>query len=110
MRILTIAALLTALIFAAGCGKKAHKPDDDKAATTEAADKGNEGHTADKGAVAAADAVSLTAAGAKFDPPLEKAQVPAGAWYCDMGTAHYASTEKKDGKCPLCHMDLKHKE
>ena len=58
----------------------------------------------------AADTVSLTAAGSKFDPPLEIAQLPAGAWYCDMGTSHYAGTDKKDGKCPLCHMDLKHKQ
>ena len=111
MRILTILTVLTALLLATGCGKKAEEPAADKAGATESADKGHEGQMADKGAAAAPapGAVSITAAGSKFDPPLEIAQVPAGAWYCDMGTAHYACTEKKDGKCPLCKMDLKQK-
>lgn len=53
--------------------------------------------------------VSITAAGVELDPPAEKDQIPDGAWYCDMGTVHYAATEKHDGKCPLCKMDLVHK-
>lgn len=53
--------------------------------------------------------VTLTAAGVKLDPPADKEQIPDGAWYCDMGTVHYAATEKHDGICPLCSMDLVHK-
>ena len=46
--------------------------------------------------------------GAKFDPPIEKAQVPEGAWYCDMGTVHYGQMHEGDAKCPLCNMKLVH--
>ena len=53
--------------------------------------------------------VALTAAGVKIDPPAALDQLPDGAWYCDMGTAHFGATEKNDGKCPLCGMDLQHK-
>ena len=53
--------------------------------------------------------VKLTAKGEKFDPPIEKSAVPDGAWFCDMGTVHYARSEEGDGKCPVCKMDLKHK-
>ena len=28
------------------------------------------------------------------------------AWSCDMGKVHYARTEKGDGICPLCKMQL----
>lgn len=48
-------------------------------------------------------------AGTKHDPPIAKADVPDGHWYCDMGTVHYSRAAKGDGKCPLCHMDLKQK-
>lgn len=52
--------------------------------------------------------VSLTASGVQLDPPAEKDQIPDGAWFCDMGTVHFASTEKNDGICPLCSMELVH--
>lgn len=42
----------------------------------------------------------------RFDPPIEPDQVPDGAWYCDMGTVHYASPEQGDGTCPICGMQL----
>lgn len=48
--------------------------------------------------------------GKKFDPPVEKAAIPDGAYICDMGTVHYARLDKGDGRCPLCHMHLKHME
>lgn len=53
--------------------------------------------------------VTLSAPGNKFDPPVRPSQIPANAWYCDMGTVHYASMDKGDGKCPICHMGLKQK-
>ncbi len=52
--------------------------------------------------------VELAAAGAKFDPAIKPEQLPDGAWYCDMGTVHWAAAEKpEDGKCPECGMALK---
>ncbi len=50
--------------------------------------------------------VEVTAEGTSFDPPVTADRIPEGAWYCDMGTAHYAATDKGDGACPLCGMDL----
>ncbi len=55
--------------------------------------------------------VEVPAEGKEYDPPVEKARVPGGAWICDMGTVHWASTEKpEDGKCPVCGMQLKKHE
>lgn len=54
-------------------------------------------------------AIEVSAKGTTFDPPIEVEQVPEGAYYCDMGTVHYARTEKGDGTCALCGMALKHK-
>lgn len=53
--------------------------------------------------------VAVTAAGAKLEPPVVAARIPEGAWYCDMGKVHYARTEKGDGICPLCKMQLTQK-
>ena len=55
------------------------------------------------------DLVALTPAGVKLEPPVVAARIPAGAWYCDMGKVHYARTEKGDGTCPLCKMQLTQK-
>lgn len=52
--------------------------------------------------------VEVAAAGTKFEPAVQAEQLPAGAWYCDMGTVHWAGTDKPDdGKCPECGMELK---
>lgn len=62
----------------------------------------------DEAKEAPAEKIELTAAGAKLDPPVKPEQLPDGAWYCDMGTVHWAATEKpEDGKCPVCGMALK---
>lgn len=53
--------------------------------------------------------VEVTAEGANLDPAAELSQIPDGAYYCDMGTSHYARSEKGDNTCPRCGMDLKHK-
>lgn len=60
--------------------------------------------------VGAEDPVEVAAAGTKFDPPVSKGQIPEGAWYCDMGSVHYARRDKGDGKCALCGMKLKQAE
>lgn len=53
--------------------------------------------------------VEVAAKGTNFDPPVEIASLPAGAWYCDMGKSHYARMEKGDATCPRCKMKLHHK-
>lgn len=51
--------------------------------------------------------VEISAEGTRFDPPVGVEQIPAGAYYCDMGgSVHYASTEAGDGSCPVCGMFL----
>lgn len=65
----------------------------------------------DKGAAAeAAATVEVAVDGTNFEPPVDPATLPAGAWYCDMGTTHYAAMEKGEDKCPICGMALTLKE
>jgi YHS domain-containing protein len=61
-----------------------------------------EGQAAD--AAPAGPMVEVLAEGSRYAPPVEKAQIPEGAWICDMGTVHYASLS--EGTCPLCNMRL----
>ena len=58
---------------------------------------------------AAPTEMKLTAEGQEFKPPVQPAAIPGGSWYCDMGTVHYARSEKGDNTCPLCKMTLKEK-
>ena len=53
--------------------------------------------------------MALTPEGKKFDPPVKSEALPDGAWYCDMGTVHYARSEMGDHTCPVCKMKLKEK-
>ncbi|MEQ9077687.1 MAG: hypothetical protein RLP09_27745 [Sandaracinaceae bacterium] len=50
--------------------------------------------------------MQLEADGSRFDPAIQAEQVPDGAWYCDMGTVHYAAPTQGDGSCPICGMRL----
>lgn len=52
--------------------------------------------------------VEVSADGTHFDPAVAKAELPEGAYYCDMGTVHYARMEKGDNECPVCGMKLSH--
>jgi len=54
--------------------------------------------------------VEVPAEGKKFAPPVRVEQLPAGAWYCDMGTVHWAQMNEGNHTCPLCKMDLKQKK
>ncbi len=54
--------------------------------------------------------MEVPAEGKEFDPPVEVAQLPEGAYYCDMGTVHYARMEEGDNTCALCHMKLTKKQ
>lgn len=51
----------------------------------------------------------IPAAGARFAPPVKVDEIADGAWYCDMGTVHYAQRDAGDKTCKLCKMKLKHK-
>jgi hypothetical protein len=86
------AVVLTMGLALVGCGKKeSEKP---SAGTT---------------APAASGAVAVPDDGKKFDPPIKPEQLPSKAWYCDMGTVHYARIHEGDKTCPLCQMKLKQK-
>ncbi|MEN8164504.1 MAG: hypothetical protein ABFS37_10280 [Acidobacteriota bacterium] len=50
--------------------------------------------------------VEVTAEGTVFDVPVQPEQIPDGAWYCDMGTVHYAQLDEGEGTCPTCGMQL----
>ena len=54
----------------------------------------------------AGNMVTVAVDGSEFEPPVEIGQIPAGAWYCDMGTVHYARMTRGDGACPRCGMTL----
>lgn len=53
--------------------------------------------------------VTVSAKGQEFKPPIKPEELPDGAWYCDMGTVHWAQMEEGDHTCPLCKMQLKQK-
>lgn len=104
---------LTLSLVTFGCDKKeADEPA--KAEATEKTDEAKpEAQAADKAEEPTKKTeklamVEVAKEGTKFDPPVEREQIPEGAWYCDMGTVHWASMEKpEDGRCPECHMMLK---
>ena len=121
-RLLFITMMLVALV-AMGCEKK--EAEKAKAEGTEATqEEGKEEAKAEEGAAEPEAApttgesaegeklamVEVSKEGTKFDPPVKPEQIPAGAWYCDMGTVEYARMEKGDGKCPTCGMFLKEKK
>ncbi|MEZ4460581.1 MAG: hypothetical protein R3E66_12815 [bacterium] len=105
-----IAPILVALIMV-GCDKPAEQPQEPAATATqaEAVVAAPSEAAPEKAAESGASMVTVTAEGTTFDPPVKPEQIPAGAWYCDMGTVEYASLEKGDGKCPKCGMMLKQK-
>ena len=91
-----IFTLLLAASLIAGC--------DQKPKTSDTADEPPLGEPVDLDKL---PKVEVPEDGIKFDPSIPVAQLPDGAWTCDMGDlSHYAAMDKKDGKCPVCHMDL----
>ncbi|QDG49491.1 hypothetical protein FIV42_01675 [Persicimonas caeni] len=120
-RILTILCLALTLV-AVGCDKaradnhahdeaNAEAPaeqkagDDEEAKPEEAKQEEAKQEEAKQGEL---EQVEVAKAGQKFDPAIQAEQLPAGAWYCDMGTVHWAAMEKPEGgKCPECNMALK---
>lgn len=51
--------------------------------------------------------VALPKSGKRFDPPIKKARLPDGAWYCDLGKVPWASTSKPEAGCPVADAPLK---
>ena len=120
-RVLTIVCLALALV-AFGCEKKAEEQandeaeaeapaDEEKAEETDeaAGDEEAEAKKEDKAEEAKKLAkVEVPKEGKKFDPAIQAEQLPAKAFYCDMGTVHWAGMQKPEGgKCPECNMALK---
>ena len=104
-------ALGLGVVCALGCESKA--PEADVKEAPEATEPAAENPTAEAGksarkpaAQAAEGKATVSKEGTEFDPPIAKSEVPDGAYYCDMGTVHYARMEEGDGKCPLCGMKL----
>jgi hypothetical protein len=56
------------------------------------------------------DTLDVPADGKQFKPPVHPEQIPAGAWYCDMGLVHWAQLKEGNHQCPLCKMELKQKK
>ena len=97
---LTWSLILTAALLIAACGQQPAQ---------EAAAPEPEPQAAEPQAEPAAEVVEMvevTAEGSTFEPAVEVAQIPDGAWYCPMETVHYAQLEQGEGKCPSCGMDL----
>lgn len=95
---------VAALLFAA-CDKPAETTGETAAPQPEATEPAGEEPNSDTKEAPADGPVEVAAAGTKFDPPVKKDQLPEGAWFCDMGTVHYAQMDKGE-KCPTCGMKL----
>ena len=69
-------------------------------------------HDAGKMPLTEDETVDVPPEGVEFDPPIEQEQLPKDRelWFCDMGTVEWAQAEEGDGECPICGMDLTHRE
>lgn len=95
-----IFALLAVLILSAGLASGCDK-------TQSSADSPEEPPMGEEVDLDSLPKVEVPEEGVEFDPSVPVAQLPDGAWTCDMGDlSHYAAMDEKDGKCPVCHMDL----
>ncbi len=96
------------LCIACNCDKHSEKEAKNPApATQKSAQKQIAPKVAEKPAAPKVDKIKVSPEGAKIDPPVSKEKIPEGAYYCDMGSVHYARMQKGDNTCPLCKMALK---
>ena len=95
-----LALVATVAIGAAACQSKDTEPDPAPAAA----------EAPETAAPEAVETVTLPREGKVFNPAIARAEVPEDAWYCDMGTVHFARPQKEDGLCPVCDMALVHKD
>lgn len=109
---LTLMLLFAAAVAVTGCKQSETTPEEapEPSATGETSDACADvatGANCTTVAEAPAGPVELTAEGGALEPPVAVERIPAGGWYCDMGTVHYARLEHGDGTCPLCGMSLR---
>ena len=105
MTMKTMTMILTcalALLLSVGCDGKKTTPATPNQTVNDSATP-----SPTKTAASADGKVVVPKEGKVFEPAVQKAQIPDGAWYCDMNTVHYARMDKGDGKCPECGMMLK---
>lgn len=51
--------------------------------------------------------VEVAKGGTEFNPAVPVSSIPNGSWACVMNdTVHYASSEKREGECTVCGMNL----
>ena len=89
---------------------EAEASQEDEAATQAHDDEEESRSDGEEAQDSALEKVEVAEDGTEFEPPVEKEQIPDGAWICDMDTVHYARMSEGDGSCPLCGMDLVHHE
>jgi len=107
MRAVIWTTVLMVMTLTVGCGAdKPAGPSPEEIAAEKVQQAMAAGAQEDAGPV---EMVEVAAEGTEFEPPVQIEQLPAGVWFCDMGTVHYARTEKGDGRCPVCGMNLSHK-
>ena len=95
--------LVFAVVAVVGCGEA----DPSKRPEAMAAEKVQQALDAGKmDGETSTEMVKVLPAGSDFEPPVQISQIPAGAWYCDMGTVHYARLIKGDGVCSRCGIAL----
>lgn len=94
--------LLSLAMFAFACDQKPKTPPTSPTATTQ---KTPTPKTTPK-TTTKTTTLTIPKDGKSFKPPVAKDKIPQGAFFCDMGTVHYARMDKGDGKCPLCGMVL----
>lgn len=96
--------LFVAASWLAGCDSKKDAPAQPESAPTAATEEPlGEAVDLDK-----LPKVEVPENGIEFNPSIPIAQLPDGAYTCDMGgLSHWSAMHKpEDGKCPVCHMDL----
>jgi hypothetical protein len=93
----------------AACGDAGESPAAASPAAPPPTEAAHEDHAATDHAATEPEGATVSVAqdGTRFDPAVTPAEIPVGAWLCDMnGAVHYASLSRGDGTCPICNMDL----
>lgn len=106
-----VSALRTALklslvssLLLVGCGESAATPAEAPSAEPAPATEPAPAPEPNVPAAAGEGMATVAPGGSRFDPPIAATRVPEGAWFCDMGTVHYAAREA--GACAVCGMTL----
>ena len=95
---LAVVAIATLPLAIGACSKKKPGQEGKKAPMAATAHGDHEAHGHEQGAHGSGHRpgahhggeVAVPEGGKEFKPPVKPEQLPAGVWYCDMGTVHYA--------------------